>query len=159
MGTLSVTTNLPFKPEPIDETTDIYGDIESSALYKMLPANAKEYIRTSPHLLEYLHIFPVNTYGIPLFLSELKTELRTMKAPNLIYPVNEDTFVHILPDPDDVRNYYIPIEPSFLHSVYDIMPAIESKLVDIIDGLETDPRSDRERGDELKRILSTIAVI
>jgi flagellar protein FlaI len=159
MGTLSVTTNLPFKPEPIDETTDIYGDIEASALYKMLPANAKEYIRTSPHLLEYLHIFPVNTYGIPLFLSELKTELRTMKAPNLIYPVNEDTFVHILPDPDDVRNYYIPIEPSFLHSVFDIMPAIESKLVDIIDGLETDPRSDRERADALKQILSTIAVI
>jgi flagellar protein FlaI len=159
MGTLSVVTNLPFKPEPIDEKVDIYGDIESSALYKMLPANAKEYIRTSPHLLEYLHIFPVNTYGIPLFLSELKTELRTMDSPNLIYPVNETTFVHILPDPDDVRSYYIPIEPSFLHSVFDIMPAIESKLIEIIDGLETDPRTDQERAEALKAMLATIAVI
>ncbi len=159
MGTLSVVTNLPFKPEPIDEKVDIYGDIESSALYKMLPANAKEYIRTSPHLLEYLHIFPVNTYGIPLFLSELKTELRTMDSPNLIYPVNETTFVHILPDPDDVRSYYIPIEPSFLHSVFDIMPVIESKLVEIIDGLETDPRTDQERAEALKAMLATIAVI
>ena len=159
MGTLSVVTNLPFKPEPIDETVDIYGDLESSALYKMLPANAKEYIRTSPHLLEYLHIFPVNTYGIPLFLSELKPELRTMKSPNLIYPVNETTFIHILPDPDDVRNYYIPIEPSFLHSVFDLMPVIESKLVDLIDALDTDPRSDRERADVLKKMLDTVAVI
>jgi flagellar protein FlaI len=159
MGTLSVTTNLPFKPEPVDDATDIYGDIESTALYKMLPANAKEYIRTNPHLFEYLTIFPVNTYGIPLFLSELKPELRTMKAPNLIYPVNEDTFVHILPDPDDVRNYYIPIEPSFLHSVFDLMPAIESKLVDVIDGLDTDPRTDRERAETITKMLATIAVI
>jgi flagellar protein FlaI len=159
MGTLSVVTNLPFKPEPLDDATSIHGDLESSALYKMLPANAKEYIRTSPHLLEYLHIFPVNTYGIPLFLSELKPELRFMKSPNLIYPVNETTFVHILPDPDDVRSYYIPIEPSFLHSVFDIMPVIESKLVDIIDGLDKDPQTDQERAEALKTMLAMIAVI
>ena len=42
MSTLSVAINLPFKPETIDDTMDIYGDIESSALYKMLPENARE---------------------------------------------------------------------------------------------------------------------
>ncbi|MCK9581949.1 MAG: secretion system protein E, partial [Methanoregula sp.] len=62
MGTLSVAVNLPFKPEVIDTNIDFYNDIESSALYKMLPANAKEYVKASPHLLEYLHTFPVNTY-------------------------------------------------------------------------------------------------
>lgn len=159
MGTLSVAINLPFKPEKLDENIDIYGDIESSALYKMLPENAKEYVKTSPHLLEYLHIFPVNTYGIPLFLSELKKDLRSMKTWNLIYPVNETTFVHILPDPDDVRNFYIPIEPSFLHSVYEIMPVIETKLIDLIDGLENDPRTDQERADVLKKMFSTVAVV
>ena len=66
-----------------DAGVDFYNDIESSPLYKMLPANAKEYVKASPHLLEYLHIFPVNTYGIPLFLSELKKDLRTMKSPNM----------------------------------------------------------------------------
>jgi len=159
MGSLTATTNLPFKPELIADATDIYGDIESSAIYKMLPANAKEYVRSSPHLLEYLHIFPVNTYGIPLFLSELKIDLRTMKSPNLIYPVSGDTFVHILPDADDVRNFYIPIEPSFLHSVFDIMPSIESKLIDLIDGLDNDPRTDLERADILRKMLATVAVI
>jgi archaeal flagellar protein FlaI len=151
--------NLPFKPEILDTTVDFYNDIESSALYKMLPANAKEYVKSSPHLLEYLHVFPVNTYGIPLFLSELKKDLRSMKSPNIIYPVNDTTFVHILPDPDDVRNYYIPIEPSFLHSVNQMLPVIETKLIDIIDALEEDPISDKERTEVIKKMLASVAVI
>jgi flagellar protein FlaI len=159
MGSPSMAVNLPFKPEVLDTTIDFYSDIESSALYKMLPANAKEYVRASPHLLEYLHVFPVNTYGIPLFLSELKKDLRSMKSPNIIYPVNENTFVHILPDPDDVRNYYIPIEPSFLHSVNMMLPVIETKLIDIIDGLEEDPISDKERAEVIRKMLASVAVI
>ncbi|MDD1728191.1 MAG: type II/IV secretion system ATPase subunit [Methanospirillum sp.] len=159
MGTLSVAVNLPFKPEIIDTNIDFYNDIESSALYKMLPANAKEYVKASPHLLEYLHTFPVNTYGIPLFLSELKKDLRTMKSPNIIYPVNETTFIHILPDPDDVRNFYIPIEPSFLHSVNQMLPVIETKLIDLIDGLEEDPISDKERAEVIKKMLANVSVI
>ncbi len=159
MASPSMAVNLPFKPEVLDTTIDFYSDIESSALYKMLPANAKEYVKASPHLLEYLHVFPVNTYGIPLFLPELKKDLRNMKSPNIIYPVNETTFIHILPDPDDVRNYYIPIEPSFLHSVNQMLPVIETKLIDIIDALEEDPISDKERAEVIKKMLASVAVI
>jgi archaeal flagellar protein FlaI len=159
MATPTMAVNLPFKPETLDTSIDFYSDIESSALYKMLPANAKEYVRASPHLLEYLHVFPVNTYGIPLFISELKKDLRSMKSPNIIYPVNDTTFVHILPDPDDVRNYYIPIEPSFLHSVSMMLPTIETKLIDLIDGLEDDPISDKERAEVIKKMLAAVAVI
>ena len=159
MGSPTMAVNLPFKPETLDSNIDFYRDIESSALYKMLPANAKEYVRASPHLLEYLSVFPVNTYGIPLFLSELKKDLRSMKSPNIIYPVNDTTFIHILPDPDDVRNYYIPIEPSFLHSVTMMLPTIDEKLIDLIDALEDDPISDKERAEVLKKMLATVAVI
>src|SRR5208283_5403807 len=159
MGSLSVAVNLPFKPEPVDTDADLYADLESDALFKMLPANAKEYVQNSPHLLEYLHTFPVNTYGIPLFLSELKKDVRSMKNPNIIYPVNDTTFVHILPDPDDVRNFYIPIEPSFLHSVNQMLPVIETKLIDLIDGLEEDPISDKERAEVIKKMLASFAVI
>ena len=159
MGTLSIAVNLPFKKEEIDSTVDFYNDIESSPLYKMLPANAKEYVKASPHLLEYLHTFPVNTYGIPLFFSELKKDLRKMESPNIIYPVNDTTFVHILPDPDDVRNFYIPIEPSFLHSVDQILPEIETKLINLIDALEDDPISDKERADVLRKMLASVSVI
>lgn len=159
MSSLAIAAKLPFQAEVIDEGVDLYADIESSALYRMLPANAKEYVMKSPHLLEYLHIFPVNTYGIPLFLSELKKELRTMQSPNIIYPVSETTFVHILADPNDVRAYYIPIEPSFLHSVSELTPCIEHKLIDLIDALDYDPVTDKERAEVITKMLAKVAVI
>jgi archaeal flagellar protein FlaI len=88
----------------------------------------------------------------------LKKDLRSMKSPNIIYPVNDTTFVHILPDPDDVRNFYIPIEPSFLHSVSQMLPVIETKLIDLIDALEEDPISDKERAEVIKKMLANVAV-
>ncbi|NYT05649.1 MAG: type II/IV secretion system ATPase subunit [Methanomicrobiales archaeon] len=151
--TLSASINLPFKPEIIDEGIDWYNNIDSSALYRMLPANAREYVTKSPHLLEYLHMFPVNEFGIPLFFSELKRDLKGMESPNLIYPINDMTFIHIFPDQNDVRNYYIPIEPSFLHSVAEAMPAVERKLVELIDALDEDPITDEERTRVLKRVI------
>jgi flagellar protein FlaI len=159
MGALSITVNLPFKPEVIDSNVDFYTDIESSPLYKMLPVNAREYVKASPHLLEYLHMFPVNTYGIPLFVAELKKEHKKMENPNIIYPANETTFIHILPDPDDVRNFYIPIEPSFLHNINMMLPVIETKLIDFIDALEQDPVSDKERAEVIKKMLASMCVI
>jgi len=159
MGSLSANINLPFKPEEVDDDDDIYSDYESSALYRMLPANAKEYVAQSPHLLEYLQIFPVNLFGIPLFFSELKRELKSMDNPNVIYPVDEFTFIHIFADQDDVRNFYIPIEPSFMHSVAEAMPLIEKKLVDIVDVLEEDPVTEEERVEVLKRVLKEVTYI
>ena len=159
MATMTMAAKLPFKPEVIDEGIDWSSNLESSALYRMLPANAREYVKECPHLLEYLHILPVNTYGIPLFFSELKKDLRSMKNPNIIYPVSESTFVHILQDPNDVRNFYIPIEPSFLHNVNNFIPAIELRLIDMIDALENDPSSQEERRVVLKNMLTKVTTI
>jgi flagellar protein FlaI len=154
MGTLTVSLTLPFKPAKADEGNDCANNIEECSIYRMLPAHAKEYVQKSPHLLEYLHTYPVNTYGVPLFFSELKRDLKGMKDPNLIYPAGDNTFIHIFPDPIDARNYYIPIEPSFLHSVNDLIPAVELKLVNLLDALDRDPISDAERVTVLKELIS-----
>ncbi|MBR1368397.1 secretion system protein E [Methanocalculus chunghsingensis] len=159
VSSLSIDVTLPFQPQTTDVEGIYEGDLESSALYRMLPENAREYVRESPHLLEYLLIFPVDIYGIPLFLSELKGDLKGMESPNVIYPVGKGIFVHILPDPDDVRQYYIPIEPSFLHSVNYLMPAIECKLIDLLDALDYDPVTEKERGDILKKLLKEITSV
>lgn len=156
---LEATVILPFEPEFIDEGNDCYNNVESCALYRMLPANARDYVKASPHLLEYLHILPVNTVGIPLFLSELKRDLKSMENPNIIYPVNETTFIHIFPDPDDVRNWYIPIEPSFLHSVKEILPVIEEKLIDMIDVLEEEPVTQQARIEVLKNFIQQLVYV
>ena len=159
MGTLTVATNLPFKPTKADEGKDCSANLEECSIYRMLPAHAKEYVQKNPHLLEYLHMYPVNTYGIPLFFSELKRDLKGLKDPNLIYPANEETFIHIFPDPVDARNYYIPIEPSFLHSVNDLVPAVEMQLVNLLDALEKDPKTDAERTTVLKELISRVSCV
>jgi len=156
---LEATVTLPFEPEFIDEGNDCYNNVESCALYRMLPANARDYVKASPHLLEYLHILPVNTVGIPLFLSELKRDLKSMENPNIIYPVNETTFVHIFPDQNDVRNWYIPIEPSFLHSVKEILPAIEEKLIDMIDALDEEPVTEKARIEVLRNFTRQLVYV
>jgi len=156
---LEATVTLPFEPELNDEGNDCYNNVESCALYRMLPANARDYVKASPHLLEYLHILPVNTVGIPLFLSELKRDLKSMENPNIIYPVNETTFIHIFPDPDDVRNWYIPIEPSFLHSVKAILPVIEEKLIDMIDALEEEPVTEKARIEVLRNFIQQLVYV
>ena len=93
---LSLALDLPFKESKNEEGNDCYNNVESCALYRMLPSNAKEYVKNSPHLLEYLHFFPVDEFGIPLFFEELKRDLRSVKEPNLIYPAGNDIFIHII---------------------------------------------------------------
>ncbi|MGA2934883.1 MAG: type II/IV secretion system ATPase subunit [Methanomicrobiales archaeon] len=159
MGTLTVSTNLPFKPAKADEGNDCAANIEGCSIYRMLPSHAKEYVQKNPHLLEYLHTYPVNTHGMPLFFSELKRDLKGLKDPNLIYPASEETFIHIFPDPVDARNYYIPIEPSFLHSVNDLIPAVEKQLVNLLDALEHDPKTDAERATVLKELISRVVYV
>jgi flagellar protein FlaI len=159
MSALTATINLPFRQAENTEDNDCVNNIESCALYRMLPVNAKEYVRKSPHLLEYLHIFPVDEYGIPLFFSELKRDLKSMDEPNLIYPADDTVFVHIFHDVDDVRNYYIPVDPSFMHSVKDLTPALELKLIDLLDALEEDPVTDEERTIVLKRLIGEACYI
>jgi archaeal flagellar protein FlaI len=159
MPRLIIQGKIPFQEAESHDTEECLLNPESCALYRMLPANAKEYAKNFPHLLEYLHIFPVDEFGIPLFFSELKRDLKGIKDPNLIYPAKPPIFIHIFFDPNDVRNFYIPIEPSFLHNIGTLLPAIEYKLVDLLDALEEDPVTPEERTAVLKRLLKQVMYI
>ncbi|HWQ68058.1 MAG TPA: type II/IV secretion system ATPase subunit [Methanospirillum sp.] len=159
MARLVIQGRIPFQEAESHDTEECLINPESCALYRMLPANAKEYAKNYPHLLEYLHIFPVDEFGIPLFFSELKRDLKGIKDPNLIYPAKPPIFIHIFFDPNDVRNFYIPIEPSFLHNVGKLLPAIDYRLVDLLDALEEDPVTADERTAVLKRLLRQVLYI
>jgi flagellar protein FlaI len=159
MSFLTQSVRLPFKPVQSEEGDNCYQNLEDCAIYRMLPTNAREYVKRSPHLLEYLHIFPIDSFGVPLFFSELKRDLKSMKEPNLIYPVNEETYIHIFPDPNDTRNYYIPIEPSFLHNISQFLPLVEIKLIDLLDALDNDPTTENERKDVLKKLMSEVLYV
>ena len=159
MPRLQIQGKIPFQEAESHDTEECVLNPESCALYRMLPANAKEYAKNYPHLLEYLHIFPVDEFGIPLFFSELKRDLKGIKDPNLIYPAKPPIFIHIFFDPNDVRNFYIPIEPSFMHNIGRLLPAIEFRLVDLLDALEEDPVTPEERTAVLKRLLRQVMYV
>ena len=127
--------SLPFEPK----VPEAHGaDLMQCGLYRMLPPDAKKFISAEEnhHVLDYIHMLPLDEIGVPKFYPELSRDLKKIKKPNLIYPAGDGISIHIYPDKDDVRNYYIPIEPTLFASVDELLIEVEEALVDIVDVLE-----------------------
>jgi flagellar protein FlaI len=152
-----VFTNFPFKPKKYDGHD--HSDLQKCDLYKLLPPEMKKEVETNLHLLEYLHILPIDTISIPKYVSKLGSEHGTIEEPNLIYKVNDQIYVHIYPNKNDVRNFYIPIEPILLTGVGTLIKELEVKLVDHLKGIEFDPENLEEKERILKEILDKICII
>jgi flagellar protein FlaI len=127
--------SLPFEPK-VPEAHGV--DLMQCGLYRMLPPDAKKFISAEEnhHVLDYIHMLPLDDIGVPKFYPELSRDLKKIKKPNLIYPVGDGISIHIYPDKEDVRNYYIPIEPTLFVSVDELLIEVEEALVDIVDVLE-----------------------
>jgi archaeal flagellar protein FlaI len=134
---------LPFSHEIKNESTE---NLKEGELYRNLPESLKKVIEDYPHLLEYLNVFPVSQMGIPEYYPELSRKMGDIKKPNLIYPTQKKgTFIHILANPADYRNSYIPVEPTLMMDVNDLMIEIENKLLDLRENLaRVDVNIDRE---------------
>jgi len=127
--------SLPFEPK----VPEAHGsDLMQCGLYRMLPPDAKKFISAEEnhHVLDYIHMLPLDKIGVPKFYPELSRDLKKIKKPNLIYPAGDGVSIHIYPDKEDVRNYYIPIEPTLFVSVDELLIEVEEALVDIVDVLE-----------------------
>ena len=135
-------SNLPFTSEG---TNDQHGPgVEQCSLQRLLPPALQERTAQAPHLLDYLHQVPVAEVGIPEYYPELNRKLGDLKQPNLIYPVAENLFVHIFPDPEDARDYYIAIEPSSVGDMGPILEKLEGRLMDYVEALERAETSDEK---------------
>ena len=84
------------------------------------------------HLLQYLHALPLDTIGIPEYYEKLTRSLKGKKDPNLIYPVSGGVFIHIASNPDDIRDHYIPVEPSLADTHESALDNIEQRLADSV---------------------------
>lgn len=96
-------------------------------------------------MFDYISGLPLSEIGMPEYVNELSRKLGDDIRPNYIYPVRrKGVFIHILVDDDDVRNRYVPVEPSSMN-LRELMQQIELKLLDIGQGLPTiDIEGDRE---------------
>src|SRR3972149_5728771 len=72
-----------------------------------------EVLKKTPHLLRYLETYTTQGNPLPIFTDQLKPEHKKLKEPNVIYPVSEQSFIHINPHTtsDDGYMEYVIIEP------------------------------------------------
>ena len=154
-----VVANFPFKPRALEEDHD-HTHLKSCGIYRLLPKDMKKEVEKNLHLLEYIHILPIDKIGIPKFTPKLDRKKHgELENPNLIYPADEKIYVHIYPDKNDVRNFYIPIEPTLLTGVDALLKEVEIRLVDYLTDIDFDPEDDEVKVKILKEALKDICVI
>lgn len=137
---------LPFAVRDVEEKEK---DLTKCKLFEMLPKEAKHQLKKQVHLLQYIHMLPLDEIGIPRFYEKLSRDLKKLKDVNIIYPVSEQISIHIYPDDRDGRNYYIPIEPSVFKNMDAPLMELESRLADVVsEGDGKDIRSILESGIE-----------
>ncbi len=129
---------LPFeiKPCPQECGKECGANLDKCPLYPKLSAEMQEVCKESLHLLQYLRSLPEDGFGIPAYYEKITRSLKGTKDPNLIYQVGGGVFVHVLANPEDVRDYYIAIEPSLIDAQDSTLDEIELRLADFVEELE-----------------------
>ena len=118
-----------FKPCPQECGKACGANLSGCPTYQKLPPQFQEVCQKHLHLLQYLHSFPMDEYGTPEYYEKLNRSLKGVKNPNLIYRASPDIFIHVLPNPGEVRDHYIPIEPSLAEGQDDMLDELEDVFV------------------------------
>jgi flagellar protein FlaI len=150
-------TVLPFEVDSTKVEED-HGDLKQCGLYQILPKEGKEQVTENPHVLQYLHLVPLDTVGTPKFYKELSRDLKKVKNPNLVYPVSPDISVHICPDKNDSRNYYIPIEPVLFGDINALVAEVEKKIAVLVDSYDAPKDAEAKTSILLKCIDEVCAI-
>ena len=124
---------LPFAVEAKEETEDCTGS--NCSIKSLLPEDLQQEAEAAPHLMHYLHQVPIKELGVPEYYPEITRKLADLEQKNLIYRVNDELFVHIFPDPEDARDFYIAIEPAMMENLRPILEAIERRLLEYVEDL------------------------
>jgi flagellar protein FlaI len=151
---------MPYVRIPFPETEQPQeGHSESSCpVCSAISPALKEQAQEHAHLFRYLHMVPVEEFGVPQYQEKLERKMGDIEQPNIIYPVGDATFAHIYPDPQDARNYYIPVEPIIGGDYGALFEMVEDRLVDVVHKLPQ-PTSPEEQKDVLLEALGQIATV
>jgi len=146
----------PFALNSVEEVAGY--DLMKCGLYRTLPPEGKEIIKKNKYVLQYLHMIPLERIGTPKFYKKLSRKLKETRNPNVIYPVSDEIAVHICPDKNDARNYYIPIEPHLFQDLSDLIAEVEKRIALLVDKYE-EPRSKEEQRRILEKCIDEVCVV
>ena len=88
------------------------------------------------HLWGYLRDLPIEEIGVPNYYPRLDPTLGGLEYRNLIYPVGQGVFIHVYPDMEDSRDFYLAIEPSLAPSVPELMAKVDQQLINFVEELK-----------------------
>ena len=121
----------------------------------MLTPEFAEACQSSPQLLRYVRTLPLRESGPPLYMPILTRKAGEQKAKNLIYPVSDEVYIHVLTAHGEERDLYIPIEPNYQMDVSEKFALVESLLLDhVADFAELQGKE--ERAEKIKETLEVI---
>ena len=129
---------LPFelKPCPGECGKECGTRLEQCPIILKFPENLQAVCKETPHLLQYLRILVENNIGVPQYFEKVTRAQKGMKNPNLIYRVGNGVYVHVLANPEDIRDYYIAVEPSLIDAQESTLDELELRLAEFVEELE-----------------------
>ena len=147
---------VPFDLTVVDEvaTEDL---LESELFYELQP-ELQEAAEEDHHLLRYLHTLPYDVIGYPEYVDKLQRGMREQGRRNVIYPVGGGIYIHLFPDFDETRDWYVAIEPVMSLDISAIMAEMERRLIDFVERL-AQAESDDERREALLEAVEEICQI
>jgi flagellar protein FlaI len=151
---------MPYVRIPFPETEQAQETHSESScpICSAISPELKEQAQEHAHLFRYLHMVPVEEFGVPQYQEKLDRKMGDIEQPNIIYPVGDAIFAHIYPDPEDARNYYIPVEPIVGGDYGALFEMVEDRLVDVVHKLRQ-PDSPEEQKEVLLEALGQIATM
>lgn len=151
---------LPIAIEKDSQMSD--KDFESEVLngetVQTLPEALRDVCQKNMHLLIYIDALRRHSIGIPEFYDKPGRNLKGRKDRNFIYPVDKDIFIHILANTEDIRDYYIPIEPHLGGDSEALLDGIEERLADYVEELK-DSQDSKQRMETIQNLMERIIVV
>jgi flagellar protein FlaI len=121
-------------------------------------ASFKRAMDRNPHLKEYVANFVKKTGKMPAFHVQLQREFGELDEINLIYPVGDPIFIHIIKNKGEAEIKYYAIEPKFSAEVRDKYNRLRDRMLAIIPR-QLEPSTSREFKFMLDQMLADICVI
>jgi flagellar protein FlaI len=146
------------KPCPQECGSTCGTNLEKCPLYQKLPEDLQNECRDSLHLLQYLYMLPLDTMEIPKYYEKITLKMLGMKDPNLIYKAANGVYIHIMPNSEDIRDYYIAIEPSIVETHENVLEQTERHLAEHVEEL-TDVLESSNRLNVIMKIIDRIVYV
>ena len=148
---------IPFTPLP----APINGKRSREEVRSRLSSEAQDFVdkEENSHILDYICRLPLEEVELPEFHLKISRAMKGINHPNLIYTTGKGLAVHIYPDKEDIRNYYIPIEPCLFENMDSTLEAVERLLIDVINNQEIDTKDPGEKKKLLEKALEKVCTI